>query len=305
MGRRRVRGRPVDGILLLDKPLGITSNDALQQVKRLYFAQKAGHTGSLDPLADGLLPICFGNATKLSAFLLDADKHYEVRIKLGETTTTQDAEGEVVERRPFEHVTRADVQAVIPRFLGQIEQLPPMYSAVKHEGQRLYKLAREGKEVERKPRTITIHALELTHFEPGLFELKVHCSKGTYVRTLAEDMGEALGCGAHVVGLRRTGVGPYTTEGMVTLERLKEMYEEDKFQMDALLIPIDSALADWPAVHLNEDSTYYIKLGQPVMVPKAPTEGWVRLYDADQRFLGVGEVEDDGRIAPRRMMTGG
>lgn len=305
MGRRRVRGRPVDGILLLDKPLGITSNDALQQVKRLYFAQKAGHTGSLDPLADGLLPICFGNATKLSAFLLDADKHYEVRIKLGETTTTQDAEGEVVERRPFEHITRADVEAVIPQFLGEIEQLPPMYSAVKHEGQRLYKLAREGKEVERKPRTITIHALELTDFEPGEFSLKVHCSKGTYVRTLAEDMGEALGCGAHVVGLRRTGVGPYTTEGMVTLDRLKEMYEEDKFQMDKLLIPIDSALADWPAVQLNEDSTYYIKLGQPVLVPKAPTAGWVRLYDAEQRFLGVGEVEDDGRIAPRRMMTGG
>lgn len=303
--RRRLRGRPVDGILLLDKPLGITSNDALQQVKHMYFAQKAGHTGSLDPLADGLLPICFGNATKLSAFLLDADKHYWVRVKLGETTTTQDAEGEVVQSRPFEHITQADVEAVIPRFLGEIDQLPPMYSAVKHEGQRLYKLAREGKEVERQPRKITIHSIELTSFEPGVFEMLVHCSKGTYVRTLAEDMGEALGCGAHVVGLRRTGVGPYTTEGMVTMDQLKAMYEEDKFQMDKLLIPIDSALANWPAIHLNADSTYYIKQGQPVLVPKAPTEGWVRLYDEDGTFLGVGEVEDDGRIAPRRLMVGG
>lgn len=303
--RRRPRGRPVDGILLLDKPLGITSNDALQQVKRLYFAQKAGHTGSLDPLADGLLPICFGNATKLSAFLLDADKRYWVKVKLGEKTTTQDAEGEVVETRPADHITEADVRAVIPRFLGEIEQLPPMYSAVKHEGQRLYKLAREGKEVERKPRTITIHSLELTKFDSPEFEMLVHCSKGTYVRTLAEDMGEALGVGAHVTGLRRTGVGPYTTEGMVTLDQLKAMYEEDKFQMDKLLIPIDSALANWPAVNLNEDSSYYIKMGQPVLVPKAPTEGWVRLYDADGAFLGVGEVEDDGRIAPRRMMAAG
>ena len=306
MGRpRRPRGRQVDGILLLDKPLGITSNDALQKVKRLYFAQKAGHTGSLDPLADGLLPICFGNATKLSAFLLDADKYYWVRVKLGETTTTQDAEGEVVKTRPAEHITEADVRAVIPRFLGPVEQLPPMYSAVKHEGQRLYKLAREGKEVERKPRTITIHELELTHFEPGIFEMQVHCSKGTYIRTLAEDMGEMLGCGAHVIGLRRTGVGPYTTEGMVTLDQLNAIFDEDKFQLDKLLIPIDSALANWPAVHLNEDSTYYVKMGQPVLVPKAPTEGWVRLYDANGDFMGVGEVDDDGRIAPRRMMAGG
>jgi tRNA pseudouridine55 synthase len=303
--RRRPRGRPVDGILLLDKPLGITSNDALQQVKHMYFAQQAGHTGSLDPLADGLLPICFGNATKLSAFLLDADKHYWVRVKLGETTTTQDAEGEVVQTRPADHITDDDVRGVIPRFLGEIDQLPPMYSAVKHEGQRLYKLAREGKEVERQPRKITIHSIELTKFEPGVFEMEVHCSKGTYVRTLAEDMGEALGCGAHVIGLRRTGVGPYTTEGMVTLDQLKAMYEEDKFQMDKLLIPIDSALGNWPAINLNADSTYYIKQGQPVLVPKAPTEGWVRLYDEDGGFLGVGEVEDDGRIAPRRLMAGG
>jgi tRNA pseudouridine55 synthase len=305
MGRRRARGRPVDGILLLDKPLGITSNDALQQVKRLYFAQKAGHTGSLDPLADGLLPICLGNATKLSAFLLDADKHYWVRVRLGEKTTTQDAEGEVIETRPADHITQADIEAVIPRFLGEIDQLPPMYSAVKHEGQRLYKLAREGKQVERTPRRITIHSLQLTKFEAPEFEMLVHCSKGTYVRTLAEDMGEALGCGAHVVGLRRTGVGPYTSEGMVTLDRLKALYEEDKFQLDKLLIPIDSALADWPAVQLNEDSAYYLRMGQPVLVPKAPIEGWVRLYDADGAFLGVGEVEEDGRIAPRRLMSGG
>jgi len=304
MGRRRVRGRPVDGILLLDKPRGITSNDALQQVKRLYFAQKAGHTGSLDPLADGLLPVCLGNATKLSAFLLDADKRYWVRVRLGEKTTTQDAEGEVVETRPAGHITEADVRAVLPRFLGEIEQLPPMYSAVKHEGQRLYKLAREGKEVERTPRRITIHHLALTAFESPEFEMEVHCSKGTYVRTLAEDMGEALGCGAHVVGLRRTGVGPYSADDMITLDRLKAMHAEDRKSLDRLLLPIDSALGNWPAVNLNEDAAYYLKMGQPVLVPKSPTAGWVRLYDADQRFIGVGEVEEDGRIAPRRLMAG-
>jgi len=303
MGRRRPRGRDVSGILLLDKPVAITSNDALQRVKRIYQAAKAGHTGSLDPLADGLLPVCLGAATKLSAFLLDADKKYRVRARLGVTTTTADAEGEVLEERPAEHVTEEAVRSVLPRFTGDIDQVPPMYSALKHKGQRLYKLAREGVEVEREPRRVHIYALALGELALPEFELEVHCSKGTYVRTLVEDIGEALGCGAHVTALRRTAVGPYGEERMVTWQTVEAAAEEGLDALDALLLPLDTALGGWPEVRLSADTAYYLKRGQPVLVPKAPTSGWVRLYDQAQRFIGVGEVEDDGRIAPRRLMT--
>ena len=302
--RRRPRGRAVNGILLLDKPVGISSNDALQRVKHLFHAQKAGHTGSLDPLASGLLPLCFGMATRLSAFLLDADKRYEVRVRLGETTTTGDAEGEVLERRPVEGIGREQIEAVLPQFTGVISQVPPMYSAIKHKGERLYKLAREGIEVERKPREITIHAMRLGDIEGEEFDLYVHCSKGTYVRTLAEDIGEALGCGAHVVALRRSGVGPYAGHPMVSMEQIEQAAAEGNAALDALLLPVDTALGDWPAVHLNADASYYLKMGQPVVVPRAPTEGWVRLYEEPDRFIGVGQVQDDGRIAPKRLLTG-
>jgi len=305
MSRRRQHGRDVSGILLLDKPLGVTSNDALQRVKRLYQARKAGHTGSLDPLATGLLPLCFGEATKLSAYLLDADKRYWVRVKLGVTTTTADAEGEVVRTRPTDGVSRGSLQAVIDGFVGQIEQLPPMYSALKYQGQRLYKLAREGVEVPREPRTVTIHAIELGAFAGDEFEMTVHCSKGTYVRTLAEDIGERLGCGAHVSGLSRTGVGPYAAAQMVTMAQVETAAEAGNEALDALLLPLDSAVGHWPEVRLSADSTYYLKLGQPVLVPKAPTRGWVRLYAQGGGFLGVGEVEDDGKVAPRRLMIAG
>ena len=305
MARRRPRGRNVNGILLLDKPLGVTSNGALQQVKRLFNAAKAGHTGSLDPLADGLLPVCLGGATKLSAYLLDADKRYWVRVRLGVTTTTGDAEGEVRETRSAAHVTEQAIRDVLPRFTGTIKQLPPMYSALKHQGQRLYKLARAGVEVEREPREITIHGLTLLGTELPDFELDVQCSKGTYVRTLAEDIGEALGCGAHVTALRRTGVGPYGEDGMVTMAQVEAAAEMGPGALDALLLPIDSALGSWPAVRLSPDAAFYLKMGQPVLVPKAPTAGLVRLYDANEAFIGLGEVEDDGRIAPRRLMAGG
>ncbi len=302
--RRRHQGRDISGILLLDKPEGITSNAALQEVKRLFRARKAGHTGSLDPLATGLLPICLGGATRISAFLLDADKEYLVRVKLGEVTTTADAEGEVIESHPADHLTREALEAVLPRFQGEIEQLPPMYSAVKHNGERLYKLAREGIEVERQPRVITIHELELLSFDNPEFEIRVHCSKGTYVRTLAEDIGKALGVGAHVVGLRRTRVGPYGEEGMVTLETLEKKREgEGLAGLDALLLPIDTGLAQWPEVRLGPDLTFYLRQGQPVLVPKAPIEGWVRIYDVDGQFIGVGEIDDDGRVAPRRLLA--
>ena len=302
--RRRNPGRDVSGILLLDKPMGVTSNAALQEVKRLYRARKAGHTGSLDPLATGMLPICLGQATRISAFLLDADKEYLVRVKLGEVTTTADAEGEVIETHDAGGVTREALEEVLPRFRGEIQQLPPMYSAVKHKGERLYKLAREGLEVERQPRTITIHALELLDFDNPEFEIRVHCSKGTYVRTLAEDIGRALGVGAHVVGLRRTRVGPYEESGMVALERLEALAEEGGLAaLDELLLPIDTGLAQWPEVRLGPDSAFYLKQGQPVLVPRAPTEGWVRIYDMDGRFIGVGEIDDDGRVAPRRLLA--
>lgn len=302
MGRRRQQGRNVQGILLLDKPLGETSNSALQRVKALYRARKAGHTGSLDPLANGLLPICFGAATKLSAFLLDADKRYWVRVRLGVTTSTADAEGEVLERRPLSGITEQSVTQVLPSFRGEIEQIPPMYSALKHQGQRLYKLAREGVEVERQPRRIRIHDLRLLRCKLPELELDVRCSKGTYVRTLAEDIGAVLGCGAHVSALRRTGVGPYSDGQLVDMAALEDLAGQGLSALDELLIPVDSALADWPAVKLSGDSAYYLRKGQPVLVPRAPTQGRVRLYDTADRFIGVGQILDDGRVAPKRLM---
>lgn len=304
MGRRRAKGRDVNGILLLDKPSGITSNDALQQVKRLYFARKAGHTGSLDPLASGVLPICMGEATKVSAFLLDADKRYRVRCQLGVRTATGDAEGETVETRAVDSYSRAQLESVLEQFRGSIEQIPPMYSALKHQGQRLYKLARQGVEVERQPRPVEIYAMLLTAQGDDWIEIDVHCSKGTYVRTLVEDIGEKLGCGAHVCALRRTGVGPYDEAGLVTIATLEELKQSDLAEMDRLLLPIESALTQWPGVELSSDAAFYLQQGQPVLVPRAPTSGWVRLYERDHTFLGMGEILDDGRVAPRRLMKG-
>ena len=302
MGRRRNRGRNVNGVLLLDKPLGMTSNAALQKVKYIYKAAKAGHTGSLDPLATGLLPICFGEATKFTTYLLDANKRYQVKVRLGVTTTTADAEGEVLETHPTDSVTEAGLHEVLEGFVGEIQQLPPMYSAVKHQGERLYKLARQGVEVERQPRTIRIFELKLTAFSGSEFEMDVTCSKGTYIRTLAEDIGNELGCGAHVIGLHRTEVGPYSTEGMISLDNLEAAAEADKYSTDALLKPVDSALLDWPEVCLSDDAAYYLKLGQAVQVPKAPTSGWVRLYSKDGLFLGVGFIQEDGKVAPKRLL---
>lgn len=304
MGRRRAQGRNISGILLLDKPRGLSSNGALQRVKRLYRAAKAGHTGSLDPLATGLLPVCLGSATKISAFLLDADKRYRVRIRLGQVTTTADAEGEVTRTAPTDGVTEAGLRTALGSFVGTISQLPPMYSAVKHQGERLYKLARQGLEVERQPREVTIFAIDLLEFALPEVEIDVHCSKGTYVRTLAEDLGDVLGCGGHVVGLRRTGVGPYVESAgpFVTMDQLEALGEEDFGAMDALLLPQDSALGHWPEVRLSEDACFYLRQGQAVLVPRAPTEGLVRLYDPSRRFIGVGEILDDGMVQPKRLL---
>ena len=301
MTDRRDR-RPVSGVLLLDKPVGWTSNAALQAVKRLYQARKAGHTGSLDPLASGLLPICLGEATKLSGLLLNANKAYRFTCRLGVTTTTGDVEGEILVTRPVESLSREPVEVALRRFTGAIQQTPPMYSAVKRAGQPLYKLARRGIEVERASREVTIHELRLLRLDGAELECELRCSKGTYVRTLAADLGEALGCGAHIVALRRTAVEPYDAARMVTLEALRERAEQGLAALDEVLLPADTALPDWPVVRVRGDSAFYLRQGQPVLVPRAPTQGRVRLYEDEERFLGIGEILDDGRVAPRRLL---
>jgi tRNA pseudouridine55 synthase len=289
----------VDGVLLLDKPAGLTSNQALQQAKRLLGARKAGHTGSLDPIATGLLPLCFGEATKLAQFLLDAEKRYWCAFRLGVTTTTLDAEGEVVQTRPIA-VGARDVQRALGAFRGEIEQVPPMYSAIKHRGRPLYRLAREGVEIERAPRRVTIHALELRAFEGDRLELEIVCSKGTYIRTLAHDLGERLGCGAHVAALRRLAVGGMSLEHAVTLEALAAL--PGPAARRARLVPADTIVSRVPDVHLTPLAAHYLLRGQPVSARHGHGPGWVRLY-AEDRFLGMGQVLDDGRVAPRRLLA--
>ena len=308
MGRRR-RGRPVDGILVLDKPLGVSSNRALQTAKHLYFAAKAGHTGSLDPLATGVLPLCFGEATKFSQYLLDADKAYQSTFVLGVATATGDAEGEILATANGCHITEAAVLEALAEFRGEIEQVPSMYSAIKQNGQPLYKLARQGKEVERKARTVVIKQLELRGFRAGenpQVDIYLECSKGTYVRSIAEDLGKALGCGAHVSALRRTRAGPFRIEDSVSLNTLEALKSNEQLaQMDALLLPADTALGGLPLVRLSESGGFYIRQGQPVQVPNAPCDGMVRVALETGEFLGIGEILDDGRVAPRRLIVTG
>ena len=300
--RRRSYGRDVHGILLLDKPRGLGSNAALQRVKRIYQAKKAGHTGSLDAQATGLLPICFGEATKLSGFLLDSDKHYHATCKLGVVTTTGDAAGEAIEVREVPKLSALDIEGVLGQFKGKIEQVPPMYSALKHKGQRLYQLAYQGIEVERKPRTLFIYELELLCLQENIFEIDVRCSKGTYIRTLAEDIGRALGCGAHVIALRRLGAGPFRSEQMVSMEKIENTATEGLEALDKLVLDMDEAITDMPAVEVTETVAYYLRQGQAVVVPRSPVSGWLRIYNSTQDLIGIGEVLDDGRIAPRRII---
>ncbi|KOO02410.1 tRNA pseudouridine(55) synthase TruB [Vibrio nereis] len=309
MARRR-KGRPIDGVILLDKPTGISSNDALQKVKRIYFAEKAGHTGALDPLATGMLPICLGEATKFSQFLLDSDKRYRVIAKLGERTNTSDSDGEVVETRPVD-VDLAKLEACIDKFRGESDQIPSMFSALKYQGKPLYEYARQGIEVPRESRKITVYEIVLHRFEGDEVEMEVHCSKGTYIRTIVDDLGEMLGCGAHVTMLRRTAVAKYPYEKMVTLEQLNELLEqahrEEKAPrelLDPLLMPMDTAVEDLPEVNLIPDLANMVQHGQPVQVFGAPTEGPVRLTMGEEKlFIGVGEMNDDGKIAPKRLVV--
>lgn len=300
--KQKTKGRNVHGILLLDKPEGITSNQALQHVKYLYQARKAGHTGSLDKQASGMLPLCMGEATKISGYLLDSDKYYLARCKLGITTRTGDAEGEIIAEAPVPELTKEEVQTVLVQFHGEISQVPPMYSALKHKGQRLYKLAYQGIVVEREPRNVTIYSLELLALNSDEIEISVHCSKGTYIRTLAEDIGKKLGCGAHVKKLQRLGAGPFRAEQMIPMAEIERLAAVGTTALDQLLLPVDSALQDLPEIQASESLVFYMRQGQAVMAPHAPVNGLVRIYDQQHQFIGVGEVQDDGKICPRRLI---
>ena len=305
MARRR-KGRAVSGILILDKPAGMTSNGALQQAKRLFKAAKAGHTGSLDPLATGVLPICLGEATKFSQYVLDADKGYDATISLGIGTDTLDAEGQEVARDDASHLIHEEVEAAIANLRGPLSQLPPMYSALKRDGQPLYKLARQGVEVEREPRNVVIHELSLLDYRGGTtteVDVSIRCSKGTYIRSLAESLGELLSVPAHISVLRRTEAGPYTLSGVLTLEQLQVVAEAGEQALDRLLVPMDTPLMALNRVDLGESASFYLKQGQPVLVPNGPRDGMVRVYSGGDTFLGIGEMLEDGRVAPRRLVN--
>ncbi|MDD5462650.1 MAG: tRNA pseudouridine(55) synthase TruB [Methylococcales bacterium] len=302
---KRKSGCDVHGIVLLDKRLGVSSNRALQEVRRLFNANKAGHTGSLDPLATGLLPLCFGEATKVSALMLDDDKRYRVVIQLGVMTDTGDAEGVVIETKPVPDLSVDQVQACLKTFTGVIEQVPPMYSALKHNGKKLYELAREGKTVERKARHICIFDLKMLDFSKDQLMLEVFCSKGTYIRSLAEDIGHALGCGGTVTALRRLGAGQFKIEDARTIEQLAAMSEHDLVQC---LISADKPLEALPAVQLSNEQAVLVKYGQSIIFSASPSpgfsaiQGMVRMYrEAD--FLGLGEMLMDGKIAPKKLFN--
>ncbi len=294
--RVRVPKRAVHGVLLLDKPIGLSSNDALQKAKRLYRAEKAGHTGTLDPLATGLLPLCFGAATKFSQISLDADKRYLATVKLGVTTSTADAEGDVLKTREV-NVTLDQVEQACARFTGPISQIPPMHSALKRDGKPLYEYARAGIEVEREARHITIHSITIVSGADDIWTLDVHCTKGTYIRTLAEDIGEALGCGAHLSGLRRTGSGPLNLEGAVTLEALAAMSELER---DSALAAADMLLADWPVLRLDEEDAGRFLSGVRRRLPTLADTPQVRVYGPDEKaFLGSGFIAAGELISTR------
>lgn len=301
--RRRQQGRAVNGIVVLDKPKGISSNAALQQVKRLYNANKAGHTGSLDPLATGVLPLCLGEATKVSQFLLESNKRYRTRVKLGIRTDSADSEGSVIETSTDFVVKKSDIEKELDQFRGEIQQLPPMYSALKHQGVPLYKMAREGKTVERELRTVNIYEIDLLDFDEDELTLEIFCSKGTYIRTIADDLGQALGCGGHVIELRRLQAGAFADADSITIAELEQQKEIGGFAaIDKVLLEMDRAVQDLPEVILPEITASCIRQGQPVIVRHLPAEGLVRLYD-DQEFLGIGSILDDGRVAPKRLIV--
>ncbi|MDT8398852.1 MAG: tRNA pseudouridine(55) synthase TruB [Pseudomonadales bacterium] len=300
---RRLKGRQVSGIILLDKAGGESSNASLQKVKRLLDAAKAGHTGSLDPLATGVLPLCFGEATKISQFLLDSDKIYRTRIRLGVKTDSGDAEGQVLETREPVRVSREEIQKALQHFVGPITQVPPMYSALKHQGVPLYKLARAGKTVVREERRVNVYSIKLLEFIGPEVELEIACSKGTYIRTIADDLGDVLGTGGHVIALRRIKAGPFSQDLALRYEELQARFEAGGMAaLDAVLIPGEDAIQELPEVRLPAVTSAFVRQGQAVMVRHLPTSGLVRLYDQDG-FFGIGTILDDGRLAPRRLFN--
>ena len=299
MSRRR-KGRDIHGVILLDKPVGYSSNQAVQKVRWLLQARKAGHTGSLDPFATGMLPICLGEASKTAGFMLDASKTYIASAFLGQATATGDTEGEIIREMKVPDLGEAQITVVLHKFLGEIEQIPPMYSALKHQGQRLYKLARAGQEVDRKARPVTIHALELLKWEPPTLEFRVHCAKGTYVRTLAEDIAGKLECCAHLQQLRRLDVEPFQEEDMVTLEELQLRAESENF--GGCILPVDSALSEWPLVTLDEASAVRFSHGNPVE-QASMKPGLARVYGPNHKLLGIGEILPNECLKPKRIMN--
>ena len=303
MAKRR-RGRNVNGIIVLDKPAGESSNRSLQRVKKLLDAAKAGHTGSLDPLATGVLPLCFGEATKISQYLLDADKLYRTTIKLGVKTASGDSQSETLSTCQV-NLSRENVEHCLDSFRGEIKQTPSMYSALKHEGVPLYKLARKGEEVERKERNLIIHRLEFLEFRGDEIDLEIHCSKGTYIRTIADDLGDMLGVGGHVIVLRRLQSGPFLEPNSVTIERLETEAEVNGAEnLDQFLLPADLAVEHLEKVDLPTGTADFVRQGQAVIARGLPTSGTVRLYDCGH-FFGIGKILDDGRVAPIRLMLDG
>lgn len=300
MARRKKYSRDVHGILLLDKRLGVSSNKALQEVRSLFQASKAGHTGSLDPLASGLLPVCFGEATKVSSLLLDDNKCYEVLIRLGVITDSGDLEGRVIQTNPVPDFVEQTITRVLQQFSGAITQVPPMYSALKHDGKRLYELARAGKVVERKPRQVTLFDLQLLSYQGANLKLSVNCSKGTYIRSLAEDIGMALGCGATVAELRRTGVGRFNIADAYTFEQLQNCSGTQNL-LDFLL-PVDRPLSDIPEIKLAQDQADFVKQGGRIKLASPTFSGTVRMY-YESFFIGIGELSRQGELQPKRIFN--
>jgi tRNA pseudouridine55 synthase len=303
--KKKAAWRDITGIVILDKRSGITSNRALQEVRRLFAARKAGHTGSLDPLATGVLPICLGEATKLSGLLLESAKVYEVTGRLGTSTDSGDSTGEVLEHADWSGIDAGQLETALEGFRGEIEQVPPMYSALKHQGERLYKIARSGKTVERPPRKVTIHELALVSFEAPDFQLRVGCSKGTYIRTLVEDIAIALDTLAHVTALRRVVAGPFEIGTAVTVEQLQDAAERGQEAIDGYRLDAEVAVADYPAVYFEADETRRLLHGQRIRTDQSDKLGLVRLYGPGARFLGMGEIQPDGIIAPKRLFQSG
>ena len=303
MSKRYKKGRDINGVVLLDKASGGSSNAVLQQVKRLFGANKAGHTGSLDPLASGLLPICLGQATKVAQFLLDDDKRYFVRAKLGQISSTGDSEGKIVNFGSTQGINESSIRSVLLQFIGNVNQVPPMYSALKRNGTPLYKLARKGIEIERSPRPVTIHEINFLDLEEAVASLEVFCSKGTYIRTLVEDIGKSLGCGGHVVELRRTGFAHLDLSGSKTYEQLSKLKEQNIESLDSVILSADKMLPNLESVYLDSEQTRDIRLGKKIKYLGFSASHKLKLYDHNKQFLGIGESNPMSEILPKRLFV--